>query len=228
MLLFARRDLLIGLGALTIAGIQPAAASTGTRSFALFRGDDRIGGQTITVRRAGSEVAVDVDIDIAVRILGLPAYRYSLQSSETWVGGELARLEARSNDNGTAHFARATRDGDGLEIEGSEFAGRVNGRPATTTYWTPAFLDRQVWISTQDGRPFRIAAANAGAETVPTADGAGLAATRWRIGGELAGLDLFYDGAGEWVGSEFEARGETARFLVEARGAALAPLWVPA
>jgi hypothetical protein len=227
-MLFARRDVLIGAGALVLAGTLPAAGSSGTRRFALFRGDDRIGGKSVSVQRSGDEVEVDVAIDIAVRILGLPAYRYTLQSSETWVGGSLVRLEGQSNDNGRAHFARAVRNGDALDVEGSEFTGRVNGQPATTSYWTPAFLDRSVWISTQDGRPWRITATNAGSETVPGANGQGIAATRWRIRGELDGLDLFYDAAGEWIGSEFEARGETARFLVETRGAALTPLWVPA
>lgn len=226
-MLFARRDFMLAAGAAVLLRPGAALASSGQRRFEIYRGDSRIGAQALSVRRSGSTVEASVDVDIAVKLLGLTAYRYTLQSSETWQDGELVALNASTNDNGTAHFARAERQGGELVVEGSEFSGRIGGRPATTTYWTPAFLERSVWISTQDGRPFRVAASNLGSEAFPTAGGT-VTASRWRIGGELQGLDLFYDAAGEWVGNEFEARGETARFVVEARGAALAPLWVAA
>jgi hypothetical protein len=224
-MLLGRRAFLAATAAAGLAAGLPALASVGERRFALYRGDNPIGAQTITVRRDGGSVTVNVDVDIAVRILGITAYRYTLRSEELWENGALASLDSRTNDNGTPHFARATRDGDALVVEGSEFTGRVTGRPATTTYWSPAFLERSVWISTQDGRPFRVDTAQAGTARYPTAAGE-VTATRWRVGGELPGLDLFYDAAGEWVGSEFDAQGETARFVMEARGAPLSPLWV--
>jgi hypothetical protein len=223
-----RRDAILGgAAAVTLAALPgftlPAAAATGTRRLELYRGGSRIGEKEITVRRDGDTVTVTTGIAIAVRVLGLTAYRYTLESREIWENGQLARLDARTNDDGTAHFARAERSGDGLSIEGSEYRGTVAGTPATTTYWSPAFLERPVWISTQDGRPWRVQAQAAGTEPFPTAAGS-VNATRWRVRGDLD-LDLFYDGAGEWVGTEFEARGETARFVLASRGAALRPLW---
>jgi hypothetical protein len=226
-MMIGRRALLLAAGAAGLVQALPAAASVGQRRFALYRGDSRIGTQTIAVRRAGEAVEVAVDVDIEVRVLGISAYRYTLQSDEIWQDGALLRLVAQCNDNGEANFVRAERNGAELVVEGSKYSGRVGGTPATTTYWSPAFLERQVWISTQDGRPWRVSASRSDTVSYPTAAG-DVTATRWRIGGELAGLDLFYDAAGEWVGSEFEARGETARFVVETRGAALSPLWTAA
>ena len=70
-------------------------------------------------------------------------------------------------------------------------------------------------------------ASNLGAADFSTPAGA-IATTRWRIGGDLTDLFLYYDQSGEWVGTEFPARGETATFAVTARGPSLTSLWVDA
>lgn len=222
-----RRAILTGATAAGLALAYPAGAATGARSMVLLRSGSRIGAKTVRVRRSGDEVAVETNIDIDVRLVGLPLYRYKLQSSEVWVGGELASLRSRTDDNGTAHFVDATREGNRVKVAGSEFSGMVSGNPATTSYWSPAFLERSTWISTQDGRPLSVTARNSGTTNFPTLGGT-VEATRWKISGDIDGLELFYDRSGEWVGSEFPARGETARFVTAERGAALTPLWANA
>jgi hypothetical protein len=222
--MIARREVLIGAAA-ALALPGAAAASAGARQLALWRAGDRIGGKTVTVHRVGDEVEVETRIDIVVKILGITAYRYALAARETWVRGELQRLRAETNDNGTAHFANADRSGGRLTVQGSVYAGPVDGSAATTSYWSPAFLGRGVWISTQDGRLFDVRATDLGSTSFPTAGGS-VEARRWRISGDLTDLFLYYDAADEWVGTEFPARGETARFVVTAKGPALTPLWV--
>ena len=202
-------------------------AATGTRRFDLVRGDTRIGRQSVTVSRSGSQVTVEVEVDIAVRIVGVPVYRYTLSSSEIWDGGRLLKLDAVTDDNGTRGFAAAARSANGLAIKGSSYTGVVGGNPGTTTYWSPAFPKRPVWISTQDGQPLSVTARSGRIERFPTPSGA-VDATRWQIGGDLADLDLFYDRSGEWLGSEFQARGETVRMVTLDVDALLSPLWVDA
>lgn len=222
-----RRATLLGAAALAIAGAAPALASTGTRRLDLLRDGNRIGDKSVSVTRDGNRVDVETRIAITVKLLGITAYRYSLQARESWVGGQLQTLRAETNDNGTAHFARAERRGGVLRVDGSEFSGEVGGLPATTSYWSPAFLERPVWISTQDGRLLDVRASNQGVVQFPTANGP-VSATRWEISGDLTGLMLYYDAAGEWLGTEFPARGTTARFVTTARGPSLTPLWVNA
>lgn len=224
---FSRRDAITWGGALALAWAAPARAAAGSRQLALYRDGSEIGGKSVSVLRDGSAVEVETRIDIAVKILGITAYRYTLIARETWLRGALQTLRAETDDNGTAHFARADRRGGALLIEGSAFAGPAPDDSATTSYWSPAFLDRPVWISTQDGRLLNVTATNLGAVDFPSAAGT-VAATRWRIGGDLTDLFLYYDAAGEWLGTEFPARGATARFVTTARGPALTPLWVNA
>jgi hypothetical protein len=226
-----RRSFVAGaLAACAVVGKTAAAASgaaTGTRRFDLVRGGTRIGRQSVTVSRSGSQVTVEVGVDIAVRIVGVPVYRYTLSSSEVWDGGRLMELDAVTDDNGSREFAAATRVPNGLAIKGSAYSGVIGGNPGTTTYWSPAFLKRPVWISTQDGQPLSVTARSGRIERFPTPSGA-VDTTRWQIGGDLADLDLFYDRSGEWLGSEFQARGETVRMVTLDVDALLSPLWVDA
>ncbi len=226
----SRRTTLFGAASLALAAALPAVpafAAAGSRRMDLYRADDRIGEKVITVRRNGNVVDVTTRTRIEVKLLGVTAYAYALDASERWVDGRLVALDARSNDNGADAFARATREGDALRVEGSQFSGLVPGNPATTSYWSPAFLERRTWISTQDGRPMNVSAQRQGSVSYPSAGGA-VPAERWTVGGDLAGLELFYDGAGEWIGTAFPARGEIARFVTAERGGALTPLWVNA
>ncbi len=227
--MLSRRKLLgcgAAVAAIPLFPIPAVAASKATRTFDLFRADRRIGSKSLTVERSGSIVAVSIEIDIKVRILGIPAYSYALRSNERWDRGRLMRLEAATNDNGTSERVSATRRDGGVAVEGTGYTGLVKGNPGTTTYWSRAFLERPVWISTQSGLPMRISAQRAGMDTIFTADGARIDATRWQIRGDIGELDLFYDAAGEWVGSNFEAKGEKAGFRLRNRGGSLSSLWI--
>ncbi len=221
----SRRKCMVGGATLALLGAGQARAAAGSRRLALYRADKEIGAKSVSVRRDGDRVDVETRIDIKVKILGVTAYRYELSSREVWRRGALERLRAETDDNGTRHFANADREGGRLVVAGSVYSGPVDGLPATTSYWSPAFLERPVWISTQDGRLLDVRATNLGRASFATASGA-TPATRWRISGDLTDLFLYYDNAGEWVGTEFPARGETARFVMTARGPALTPLWV--
>ena len=221
-----RRDILrtAAAAAVTLAAPLPLRAATGPRVFDLYRGRSKIGRQTLSVTPQGDQINVAIDIDIKVRILGLPAYSYRLQSRETWANGTLLRLDATSNDNGNPHRVNALRTGGALKIDGSKYRGQLSGNPATTTYWSQAFLKRGTWVSTQDGTPMKVAASRGPAVEVPAPEGA-VRATKWKVRGDIGRLDLYYDNEGEWIGNEFDARGEVARFVLAARGRPLADLW---
>ena len=157
-----RRSFLGGTFAACVVTARAAeaasATATATRRFDLFRGAARIGRQSVTVARSGSQVTVKVDIDISVRIVGVAIYRYTLASSEVWDSGRLMRLDAVTNDNGSRQVAAGRRESGRLAIEGSGYSGALGGNPGTTTYWSPAFLKRPVWISTQDAKPLSVTA----------------------------------------------------------------------
>ena len=206
-----RRTFLAGsaLGALILPA--PAMAATASREFRILRGDSDIGRHRLDARQTAEGFEVRIDIDIAVKLLGITAYRYEMENTELWSDGRIVRVTSRVNDDGDSHFATIAANGNGLMVDGSEYSGPVSADAATTSYYAPAFLNRSPWISTQSGRPLDVRASQTGAG-------------RWRVGGDIQ-KTLIYDAAGEWVGSEFDAKGELARYEVIGGSGAIAALW---
>ncbi|MGR3782272.1 MAG: DUF6134 family protein, partial [Albimonas sp.] len=199
-----RRAVLAGglAGGLVAALPRTALAAGGARRFAVLRDGDPIGEQVTSVARDGEALEVSVRVRILVKVLGIGAYRYELDSRERWEGGALVSLDGETNDDGERQVARVRREGGRLVSSGS-WSGEIPEGAATTTYWTPEFLERGTWISTQTGRPLAVSVAQAGSAEIPGPDGP-LTARRWQVSGDID-LALFYDDRGEWMGSAFDA-----------------------
>ena len=127
-------------------------------------------------------------------------------------------MDSKSNDDGDPAFSRCRAAGGKIEVEGSVWSGVVDGDSASTTYWTKAFLDRKLWISTADGDPLKVNVSKAGKGEV-----AGLATDKWKVGGDMD-IDLHYQGE-EWVSVRFDAGGEDALYVPEAMSPAMAQVW---
>src|SRR5215813_2514491 len=107
--------------ALGVLGAAPAAAqpvpAEGRLDYAIMRSGDQVGTHTITFRREGDRVIVDIAVDAQVRVLGITAYRFNQRSSETWRNGRLLSLDSTGNNDGTAFSLRAREADGGLVVE---------------------------------------------------------------------------------------------------------------
>jgi hypothetical protein len=224
---FDRRAALTFLAGAALApmGAPGAAARSARREFAVLRGGTDIGRHSIALSRDGADLRVEVDVELVVRVLGIAAYRYEMTNRELWRGGVLVSGESVVNDDGRRKRVVSRREGDALMVESPDFTGRAPGDVATTTYFTPAFIDRAPWLSTDSGELLRVRASRSGAVTVETGDGP-VQATRWRVtdGGEFDVL-LDYDGRGEWISVSFDGRGERVVYRPDSVGPAFGPLW---
>lgn len=206
----SRRTACSGLLALA-ASPSFAATAGGRRTFDVYRGDSLIGTHVLNVRREGERMLADTDVNIAVKVLGFTAYRYTLSYAEEYdLSGNLLSLKGTCDDDGDPDFVRATRQGDTLMIEGSGYNGAAPGNAYPTSYWIDHSFDNSPWISTQSGEllnvsisPMQVAEAPSGATSLRAADGAGF------------NIDLFLDAQGEWIGSAFDAKGERATYRLK-------------
>lgn len=208
-----RRSFLAGAGAAAATASLPRPAraqETARRVFRILRAGDDIGRHVLDARLGPDGFVIDIDIDIRVKLLGFTAYRYELTNRETWSGGHIVQVDSRVNDDGDEAYARIMRAGDRLEVDGSGYAGPAPFSSVTTSYFTPAFLDRRPWISTQSGKRLSV-------ETRPAGS------SRWQVSGELE-TQLVYEG-GEWMGSIFDAGGETARYETLESTGSISDLW---
>lgn len=213
-----RRGFLIGAGATLAAPSILHASTSGARTFRVLRDGDDIGVHTISVNRSGADVQVAIDIELKVKILGITAYRYEMANREVWRDGMLISMDSKSNDDGAPAYSRCKAAGGEIEVDGSVWSGVVAGNSASTTYWTKAFMDRPLWISTADGDPLKVSAAHAGAGEI-----GGIATDKFKISGDMD-IDLHYEGD-EWVSVRFDAGGEDAFYVPVDMNQTMAAVW---
>ena len=221
-----RRQFLALTGAsLTIASLpaSPASAATATRQFSVYLGRKQVGSSSVRLSRSGGRVDAEIEVSLHLSILGLIKFDYQLTNRESWQDGVLQEMRSRTNNNGPVEYANATRTSRGLEIDGSDYQGVINGNPATTSYFTSDFLERRTWINTQNGKVFTPTIGRVGTTTFTTNEGE-TPCTRYAIRGGV-NSDLYYDSNFEWMGSSFSVAGRTARIAMSNRGNALNRIW---
>lgn len=206
-----RRGVVLGGAALlgsVAGGLGPALASTSERRFEIYRGATNIGFQSLRASRNGPDLRVRVEVALAVRFLGIVAYRYEHTNQEVWRDGRLVSIDAKTNDDGDKAYCRVRREGDAFEIDGSSFRGRAPLTVAPTSYWNYANFETDTWISTQSGELLSVAfdasRMSGGLE-------------RRVVSGDFD-ITLYYDARREWRSAEFDGKGETIRYVETAPG----------
>lgn len=206
------RRSLIGFGAAAL--LTPSMAHSAdlvTRQFKITRSGSDIGTHQVSVRREGETVRAETVIEIAVKFLGITAYRYELAYTEVYQSGLLQSLNGTANDDGTPGYVKVVRNGETLEVDGSAYSGAVPGSSVPTSYWRMPALNTTPWISTQSGELLAVdAQATAALPHSPT----GSRVFRASDNAEYT-VDLWYDSAGDWTGCSFDAGGELGIYVLE-------------
>ena len=175
------------------------------------------------IRKSGKKVVADIEVEISVKILNFDAFSYKLKNKETWVSRTLTKLSSETLVGNKKEYAKGKRTNKGFEIEGSKFSGVVKGNPATTSYFSPDFLTRKTWISTQDGDPLAVSTSKIGSDMAKSING-DIPAILWKVTGDLE-LDLLYSEEGKWIGSRFLAGGSKAEFILQNSSGNMHSLW---
>jgi hypothetical protein len=177
--------------------------------FQVLRDGSPIGTHTLEFTRNGPRVTVRIAIDLLVRFLGIPVYRYTHRNTEVWEGDRLVSIEATTDRNGTQLAVRGQAGSGGIALESTQ-GGRFMA-PAdivTTSYWHSRFLQGRK-LDTQGGKLLEVTVTPKGEERLP----GDLVARRWHVAGDLK-LDIWYDLTGAWAGLRFAAEdGSTITYV---------------
>lgn len=194
----ARRRALALIGGAVLVGLRRAGATlppphSGNVGFSVWRNGDEIGTHIVGFEESGDHILVRSEAKFDIRLGPILLYRYRYQVSESWRDGVLQSFSARTDDNGTAEFADAEREGDRLLVTGSK-SGRYLAPPGAiaATHWNTAELD-QPMINPQNGDLMRFERNDLGEERLAS----GVLARHVALSG-YAKLDLWYDEAGIW------------------------------
>jgi len=204
---------------------QKAYSSTTVPSvgFDVLLNDETVGFSNLTYKKLKNGLEVVVDVEIKPKFLGLNFMKYTLKNREVWKKQKLISLDANSSWFGKKYFVKGQREKGGFRIEGSAFSGVIKNNFATTSYFTPDFLKRKTWISTQDGTPLEIKARKLKNKKVTFNDKT-YSVKEWEISGDLD-LTLQYDENNNWVGSSFTVGNYPAKFTLNNRKNNIHKIW---
>ena len=194
-----------------------------TVGFDVLLNDKKVGFSNLTYKKLKNGLEVVVDVEIKPKFLGLNFLKYTLKNREVWKRQKLISLDANSSWFGKKYFAKGQREKGGFRIEGSAFSGVIKNNFATTSYFTPDFLKRKTWISTQDGTPLEIKARKLKNKKVTFNDKT-YSVKEWEISGDLD-LTLQYDETSNWVGSSFTVGNYPAKFTLNNRKNNIHKIW---
>ena len=112
-----RLALSIALFATGTAALAADHAYPPVVTFAVVRNGEDVGRHVLTFEQKGTAQVVTVASNIAVRTMGVIAYRYVHHANEVWVGEHLQSLQATTDDNGRKYTVSAQRVGANLKVE---------------------------------------------------------------------------------------------------------------
>jgi hypothetical protein len=184
-------------------------AYSGSRSFAAFRNGERIGTHKLDFQRDGNRLIVTTSIDLAVKMVGFTAYRYTHRSREVWVGDSLLALESSTDDDSKPYAVKVARDGESLVVARLAPGAKDWLRetlPAgilPSTHWNMRQTRQLSLLNSQKGTVEKISVAPLGRDPAKTATGT-VEATRYHYEGGIR-MDQWFDSHGRWVKMSFPA-----------------------
>jgi len=181
------------------------------RSFAILRDGNEIGRHDVRFRAAATGLEVSTDIDIAIKVAFITAFRFAQEARDHWQDGLLIESRAVTNDNGTNSETRLVARGDDLSVEGGVLNRTLQVPLGTMTdiaVWNLDFVRQRALLDLQRAQLTGVLARHAGSEEIDVG-GSRIAAERYTINAESGrNGDIWYDAAGNWVKGTMVIRGE--------------------
>ncbi|MFO6421061.1 DUF6134 family protein [Hylemonella sp. W303a] len=204
--------LLLGLG--LGLGANTAWSSERVWQFRVLLDGDEVGNHSfrVTDDTKRGEREVRSDAKFTVRFLFLNAYRYDHQAREVWQGDCLARIEARTDDNGDILSVQGERRSGGFAVDGPKGREQVADCVMSFAYWNPRMLKQTRLLNSQNGLWQEVRIEARGEETL-NVRGTPTNTRRYALRGEKLEIDLWYTSADDWVQLESRvAGGRTLRY----------------
>ncbi|WP_430401432.1 DUF6134 family protein [Hyphomonas sp.] len=142
----------------------------------------------------------------------ITVFKYELDATETWKQGQLVGLTGAVDDSGKDGSVEASRDGETLQVKGTEYSGAVPLGILPSSHWNIAQTEATQLLSTEDGELIKVNVEDKGADTVMVG-GQAVDARRYMMDSDID-VDLWYDDQGRWVKLAFEARGQQIEYAL--------------
>lgn len=212
--LMTRREALIATGGLTWAVAFPrsgaAEAGLTDRTFAVHRQGQRIGTHRVRFAEADGGQRVTTEVELAVKIAFVTAFRYEQKAVESWQDGMLVAAEVRTNDDGDKTRVVCEQVDDELKVTGPKGDFTVDlGTMTDLSFWNIAITRQRQLIDVKDGDITKVRTTVDGVADTVEVGGEAIQAQRFEIvvSAKRSGR-IWYDAQGAWVKAQLKTRGE--------------------
>jgi hypothetical protein len=194
-------------------GFGAAPAVPASVAFDVYREGEKIGFHRIDFASAAAGLAIDVAIELEVKLAFVTLYHYRQEGHDLWQNGVLTRTRVRTDDNGEASTLVAEARGGRLEVAGAK--GELTVPLGTMTdlcFWNEAIVGSQEVLDAQTGEvaPLR---SEAGPRETIEADGRNILASRYTVSGTRGRTGtIWYDANRRWVKAVITTRGERLEY----------------
>jgi len=205
---------LLLVGSAPLGALAQALPYGPTLSFAVYRNGEQIGKHTLTFQQNGSNLTVSTAVDLAVKMLGFTAYRYSHRAQETWAGDTFQSASTQTDDNGTKYTVQAKRTPAGIDVQRSSGHEVMPTGVLPSSHWNVRQISQSSLLNTQNGNQAQVKVTPLGREKIKTASG-WIDATHYRYSGDVT-KDQWFDDRGRWVKTTFPASdGSTIEYILQ-------------
>ena len=163
-------------------------------SFAVMRDGDQIGTHALHFTNSGDETRVEINTDVAVKVLFVTAYKFKHHGTELWRDGKLVAYNSQTDDDGTEKSLNAQAKGDSLAVNGSAGSWTADPSIIPASLWDMRIVKQNQVLNTLDGRPMKVQVSDAGMDEVQVA-GRNVETHHYVITGDLD-RELWYDANG--------------------------------
>ena len=189
---------LLRYGVLCAALLVGASAHAQQWNFQVFLDDKPIGHHHYTLRNDGTEREAKTEARFDVKILFINAYKYTHDATERWRSNCLARLTARTDDNGELSEVNAEQQGERVAITTQRGRDSADGCVMTFAYWNEDIVRQKRLLNTQTGKVENVTITALGEDKI-TVRGAPVVAQRYRILGSKHTIELWYGADKSWL-----------------------------
>lgn len=185
--------------------------------FDVFRkGDIEFGTHEVRFEREGEDVIARSTIRLRAGFGPITAFRYEHDAVERWRDGRLLSLESRTlKDGNTYEVAARHEDGkinvDGEDPDENSLSLELPGDMLSSSHWHGYPPEMTQMLNTEHGTVMETEVEDLGMTRIE-GDGGMIDVQHIRLSSSLV-VDLYYDANGRWAGCEFEARGQTVRYV---------------
>lgn len=205
-----------GVSAVPAATVDSARPAEQVRTwrFTVLLDGKPIGTHDFTVAGTADDGRVRSHASFKVTALRVPIYRYEHEDEESWHGGCLVQLDARTRENGNESTVHGRSYDEAFHVLGPNGATILPGCVKSFAYWDKRALTASHMLNAQTGEYEPVEVTNLGTERVDVAHHA-LHAEHYALAAHRFRLELWYSSADEWLALESRTeQGHTLRYEI--------------